>query len=1023
MEEKRRDAGTLTAAGAEFPSPEPISSRRRAGGHKRKGGSAGGSGSSSTTSKRATREKSSLSHPPVHNGPLTRARQGPSNLASASASSGVGGSAVGLRPEGRAKLARAPAGEALVQATQELNKQRELEALEAGLEADFEVIRSRSASAHVVPNHCGWFSWTNIHPIEERTLSSFFNGKTESRTPDMYLEIRNWIMKKFHANPSTQIELKDLEELEVGDLDARQEVMEFLDYWGLINFHPFPSKESAMGSDDGDGASEKGSLVDKLYQFETPQLSTPVVPKNNATSAAVPSRLFPESAIAEDLVRPEGPAVEYHCNSCSADCSRKRYHCQKQADFDLCTDCFNNGKFDSGMSSSDFILMEPGEANGLSGGNWTDQETLLLLEALELYKENWNEIAEHVATKTRTQCILHFVQMPIEDTFLDCDDDTDASSKENPDLASTDKDSLVPKDATEAHEGEASANEIKSQTSPGESSKEDMAEVKGGQETSKPEDTNKGKVETKTSQLQDAGEVKSGQEKDENFALKALKDAFEAVGYPLTPEVPLSFTEVGNPVMALAAFLARLVGADVATASAHSSIKSFSRNSPGLELATRHCFLLEDPPNDETEPVGSNSIVAEVANGAAQNEEIQAEISQKEELSDAHRDKKSEDCTPEEKRRLRSSNGGSPDKPNDAKDQDKTVAVEEVGPGNLDKSSNSEIVKDQTPSNVKVAVDLQSKAELPTSSVKPGDGDLGQPSERTETSKDVEMSEALPPGKNEPQQTVSSNSAKEDSHSVEASKDIDGVSDSLPLKTNEHQQPVTATSVGDSQTIEAPSDVEMLPSSQHSEKHESIQPASTSATVDNEASKDQNKDGNKPKQDNMESKVYDKIDKLKRAAASAISAAAVKAKLLANQEEDQIRQLSTLLVEKQLQKLETKLGFFNEMDNVVMRVREQLDRSRQRLYHERAQIIATRLGLPASSSRAMPPAFPANRVVMNAASSIPRPPMGMTPQRPPMSRPMGMMAPNPSVPFSTTTTPASSIQPPTQDQLPTVGTK
>ena len=45
------------------------------------------------------------------------------------------------------------------------------------------------------------------------------------------------------------------------------------------------------------------------------------------------------------------------------------------------------------------------------------------------------------------------------------------------------------------------------------------------------------------------------------------------------------------------------------------------------------------------------------------------------------------------------------------------------------------------------------------------------------------MSVALPPGKNEPQQTVSSNSVKEDSHSVEASKDIDGVSDSLPLKT------------------------------------------------------------------------------------------------------------------------------------------------------------------------------------------------------------------------------------------------
>uniref|UniRef100_A0A6N2KR76 SMARCC C-terminal domain-containing protein n=1 Tax=Salix viminalis TaxID=40686 RepID=A0A6N2KR76_SALVM len=42
------------------------------------------------------------------------------------------------------------------------------------------------------------------------------------------------------------------------------------------------------------------------------------------------------------------------------------------------------------------------------------------------------------------------------------------------------------------------------------------------------------------------------------------------------------------------------------------------------------------------------------------------------------------------------------------------------------------------------------------------------------------------------------------------------------------------------------------------------------------------------------------IDKLKRAAISALSAAAVKAKLLANQEEDQIRELAASLIEKQL---------------------------------------------------------------------------------------------------------------------------
>ena len=49
---------------------------------------------------------------------------------------------------------------------------------------------------------------------------------------------------------------------------------------------------------------------------------------------------------------------------------------------------------------------------------------------------------------------------------------------------------------------------------------------------------------------------------------------------------------------------------------------------------------------------------------------------------------------------------------------------------------------------------------------------------------------------------------------------------------------------------------------------------------------------------NVTAKNDDSITRLKRAAATAISAAAVKAKLLAEQEEDQIRRLAALVVEK-----------------------------------------------------------------------------------------------------------------------------
>lgn len=47
----------------------------------------------------------------------------------------------------------------------------------------------------------------------------------------------------------------------------------------------------------------------------------------------------------------------------------------------------------------------------------------------------------------------------------------------------------------------------------------------------------------------------------------------------------------------------------MAVASAHSSIKSMSRNSPGTELAARCCFLLKDPPDNEKEPTNSERYV------------------------------------------------------------------------------------------------------------------------------------------------------------------------------------------------------------------------------------------------------------------------------------------------------------------------------------------------------------------------------------------------------------------------------
>ncbi|KAG2389119.1 hypothetical protein C9374_014519 [Naegleria lovaniensis] len=50
--------------------------------------------------------------------------------------------------------------------------------------------------------------------------------------------------------------------------------------------------------------------------------------------------------------------------------------------------------------------------------NWTDHEILRLLEGIEKFKDDWDSIAKHVQTRSKEECVLQFLQLPIEDEFL-----------------------------------------------------------------------------------------------------------------------------------------------------------------------------------------------------------------------------------------------------------------------------------------------------------------------------------------------------------------------------------------------------------------------------------------------------------------------------------------------------------------------------------------------------------------------------------------------------------------------------
>ena len=126
--------------------------------------------------------------------------------------------------------------------------------------------------------------------------------------------------------------------------------------------------------------------------------------------------------IAKDSKKPT------YCNSCGIECSRISYHYTKTIppeikipSIDICPPCFVNGWFGDKTNREDYVKREDPNFSDIPDKDapWTDSELLLLLEALEKDDEDWNRIADHVHTRTREECVIKFLQLEIEDQYLE----------------------------------------------------------------------------------------------------------------------------------------------------------------------------------------------------------------------------------------------------------------------------------------------------------------------------------------------------------------------------------------------------------------------------------------------------------------------------------------------------------------------------------------------------------------------------------------------------------------------------
>jgi len=235
----------------------------------------------------------------------------------------------------------------------------------------------------IVPSYSAWFDYNSIHSIEKRHLPEFFNGKNRSKTPEIYLSYRNFMIDTYRLNPTEYLTSTACRRNLAGDVCAIMRVHAFLEQWGLINYQvDMDARPTAMGPPP---TSHFHILAD------TPAGLAPVNPPKTAQPSAARTMLD------LDGKRVVGEPVK--------EMDKKP---DIGSEFGLKTDIYD--KRNSALKRA---------SAATASRDWTQQETLLLLEALELFKDDWNKVCEHVGSRTQDECILHFLRLPIEDPYLE----------------------------------------------------------------------------------------------------------------------------------------------------------------------------------------------------------------------------------------------------------------------------------------------------------------------------------------------------------------------------------------------------------------------------------------------------------------------------------------------------------------------------------------------------------------------------------------------------------------------------
>lgn len=283
---------------------------------------------------------------------------------------------------------------------------------------------------YTIPSYTSWFSWQSIHEVERLSLREFFDGSSITRTPRIYKEYRDFIITSYREDPTRMLSFTEVRKALVGDVSVLHKVFTFLEKWGLINFDPSNAAAAVGVPAEEDKEDEKWRIrVEEgaphgVRVVAAPHSLKPLVPVpapvvigggSGVDSVVKVSPLASYSDVyGELMVEKEKEKESVVCESCKEQCGSGYYEYSKDVSSKLCEKCFKSGNYDKNKSADEFKLMDGADPKA----NWTEAETLLLLESVLKHGDDWDLVTQNVKTKSKLDCISKLIQLPFGDLML-----------------------------------------------------------------------------------------------------------------------------------------------------------------------------------------------------------------------------------------------------------------------------------------------------------------------------------------------------------------------------------------------------------------------------------------------------------------------------------------------------------------------------------------------------------------------------------------------------------------------------